>query len=101
MKEMISIPGALHNYFTQTEVACPFSPPRWIDLSHFPMETRPNTWYDPLFDEDDDLRRPSDVIRPLALIGYTDLDVIVLDRLDVRMQKSYDIIGCADAKILQ
>ncbi len=74
LTHMIAIPGALHAYFLQHHVVCPFSPPRWIDLSHLRLGDEHEDWEDGSMveenseDKDED---PSEYICPITEMGFT------------------------------
>ena len=73
LPHMIAIPGALHDYFIRHEVVCPFSPPRWISLSHLRLEDEYEDWEDGYnadehASEDEDT---SDFICPITEMGLT------------------------------
>ncbi len=86
LAHMISIPGALHDYFIQQQVECPFDPPRWVSLSHLRLGDAPDDWEEgsEMDDETCHVDDTSDYICPITEMGYTQE---TFDRLTPEQQK--------------
>jgi len=73
LPDVISTPGALHQYFLKGDYVCPFSPPRWVSLSRTVWDREPPAhWEDEFEEEDDEDDNTTDCIHPIMELGYTD-----------------------------
>ncbi len=74
LPHMIAIPGALHDYFIRNQLVCPFSPPRWVSLSHLCLEEEYDDWedgYKAEGDNENEDEATADCICPITEMGFT------------------------------
>jgi len=73
LPDVISTPGALHQFFLTGDFVCPFSPPRWVSLSHTVWDREPPAhWEDEYEEEDEEDADTTDCIHPITELGYTE-----------------------------